>query len=267
MNNSISNFGSLESSQSSSVSVTQHAKAVKRQLNVIFLSGAGGVGKTSVAKALKLQCEDEGLKALIVPSTTRASYAKAGVRDEAHGASLGTAGQIILQNQIFEDYCENLKNCVKEAARNGYDVICVDRSPYDHISYILQLVPSLDLEFIEKRLDCAEKICSDLIQDYWVKNGIVEIIPSVWFFAYPTAWAKSVDINIDDGFRYAPAAKNYVWSLCLQQMLKHQAQNILYKAKKTFRLREFEAYNNSTPEQRALHILREQSLTKTVPRR
>jgi hypothetical protein len=214
-----------------------------KTLNLIFLSGAGGVGKTSVAKEILALGTEQGLKVSLTQSTTRASYAKMGIRDEALGRALTVEDQVALQEQIFIDYCENLKVSVDNAIKDDKDILCIDRSPYDHNSYFFQLVPTLDLRVIEQRMDMADEVMKYVLNRGW-NNDSLRIESFIWFFAYPTAWAQEKKEE-EDGFRYAPAAKNYIWSLTLEQMLSK------------YEIKSFSPYNLSTPKYRALRILDE----------
>lgn len=223
----------------------------KRKLQVVFLSGAGGVGKTSVVEAMKFQLEATTTKANFTISTTRKSYETCGVRDEAHCASLSTVDKIRLQNQIFTDYCENLRTEIVKAVDSGVDLLVVDRSPFDHASYMFNLIPDLVLEFVARRVQEAKDAFTPATCTYYSSGVITEVEASLWFFAYPTAWAKLNTAS--DGFRYVLPAKNFIWSAALNTIVLDYLQQ---PGNENIAFNTFEAYDDTTPHQRGTLVLR-----------
>ncbi len=227
-------------------------------LNIIFLAGAGGVGKTSVAKELKAQATSLGLKAGIVKSTTRDTYARLNIGTEGDAQSLTDEQKLFLQESIMDDYSRNLQDEVTLATVEGLDVLVVDRTPYDHLSYRMVLLPKLTLEYIETVLETLKVFSTELLLPRLLSittQEYVKIKSSVWFFSYPTSWAKSGAAN--DGWRYAPGARNYVWSACLDNLLKEYGGHLI-----TTGLQGFFPYDRTPIKERAIKILTRQSLLK-----
>lgn len=227
----------------------------QRKLCLIFLSGAGGVGKTSVANTLQTEGEKLDLKVVCTKSTTRQSYAKCGVSDETACANLSAANQTHLQDTIFYDYCANLEASIAKAIEDEQDILVVDRSPYDHASYMFQLIPTLELEFIEKRMKEVKVVMEALTHKHYSNRVVTAIEPQLWLFEYPTSWAKTQ--ASEDGFRYAPHAKNFIWHLALKAMLLD-----FRMPGEVMPVRTFRPYDLSTPLERAHRILGCTSLTK-----
>jgi len=224
-------------------------------MKVVFLSGAGGVGKTSVAKLLVELAQTNHVQVLSTQSTTRLSYAKCGLENEKQCVDLDVEGQLRLQTQIFQDYKENLDNVVDVACANNIKLLIVDRSPLDHVSYMLQLIPSLDIHQVTTAVSAA---CSTLLR---ISRKIAEhnYVPYtigeysslrnpqvfIWLFGYPVAWETSGAVN--DGFRHAPAARNFVWSSLLRDMTRHLVREKI----QGIRVNEIIPMDTSTPQQRA----------------
>lgn len=190
-------------------------------LNVVFLSGSGGVGKTSVAKEIAMLCEGK-IAFSMTQSTTRASYASMGILDEAQALEPGFPRDRweALQERIFSDYCESLIVSVREAVRNKQILLVVDRSPWDHASYFLQQAPYLSMEAVEARLNKCQDTLEAILNDFSDNLPEIEVVVTLWTLCYPTAW--TTDASKDAWRRHAPAAKNYVWSLALTQMVSNE---------------------------------------------
>jgi hypothetical protein len=218
-----------------------------KKLNIIFLSGAGGVGKTSVAEQIMKQCQG-ALSAKLVGSTTRKSYAAMDVKDEKDARLLTPEQLEALQERIFNDYCDNLLLECKNAVFEECDLLIVDRSPYDHISYCLQMLPYLGKSVIDEKLERALEVLDALTHSY--SDSDQEVTLTAWFFSYPTSW--TVDESLNKWQRYAPAAKNYIWSLALRSMLYTQTRN-LHDA---VLINEFAEYDAATAVERASTILK-----------
>jgi hypothetical protein len=194
----------------------------KETLQVVVLSGAGGVGKTSVVKEMENLCKDK-IPFSVTKSTTRASYASMGITDETEALSpeVSFPKWEALQNRIFQDYCANLVTCVRNAAFNNEKLLVVDRSPWDHTSYFLQQAPQLDLRTIEQRLIACQDVFETVLTDFGDRVNV-----TVWSFSYPTSWALD---DKDEWRRHAPAAKNYIWSLSLRQMIETELRTMTRK--------------------------------------
>jgi GTP-binding protein EngB required for normal cell division len=215
-----------------------------RTVQVLYLSGAAATGKTSVINSLTSQ---ESVRVLAKPSTTRSSYAKLGIKNVAECDGLGLERQLELQAQIFTDYAESVYASKEQAVREGYDVVAIDRSPLDHSSFLFQLVPELDLEFINKRMKDIDEVLTR-VSDPLTTNGVTcNFVQTIWFFPFPMPWADHK--SREDGFRNAPASRNYIWSNALQNMINTLSPNYQVRSN------EFSISDTSSPEERARRIL------------
>lgn len=177
--------------------------------HILFLAGAGGVGKTTTGDLLlsTVQATDP---AVFVKSSTRTTYARLGIPTEAKSLELSAKDFIEFQSEIFADYCKNVRNAVSVSAKDT-ELIIIDRSPYDHLSYLFSKAPSLSLVDIVNRLDKADDLMLGLRKDF------PDFKFTVCFFPYPRKWSNSVDVN--DGQRLNKDAATYTWSNALLGML------------------------------------------------
>lgn len=221
------------------------------KLNLVFLSGAGAVGKTCVAQEL-LKLSTPGTPIRVVPSTTRASYAKLGIESER--ATTGMVPEMLmrLQKQIFKDYADSLLANLDAAINENVKVLVVDRSPFDHASYYLNCLPSLTMEEIEEYLQLV-----DLVFDGVVSNPMA--VTSVWFFKYPTSWTSKTATEDSDLFRRAPAGKNLVWSMTLESMLNE----VVTRRGDLFKF-DITDQNHASPEARAKMIMHKLAYIRRV---
>ena len=214
-----------------------------KKLNVLFLAGAGGVGKTSLSNALLKVGPEFNIITSIVGSTTRASYAKHGLSSEADALNLDTEARLNLQRTIMEDYGNNLIENVKAHKNTDTQLLVIDRSPYDHASYVIQNNPQIELDKINKIISQANSIIKQ-VKSLSETESLVHI--DIQFLPFPTPWSSSS--KIEDGFRYVPAGKNFIWSLCLKQLIEEQIPALTYFSS-------FKNSSNDTPEERANVIM------------
>ena len=224
------------------------------KLNVVFLSGAGRVGKTSVAKRIEDIAKEieysvaDRIPVSIVQSTTRASYAAMGIKDESEALSPGFAFPVweALQNRIFSDYCDNLVLSVKKSAQNKDKVLIVDRTPWDYTSYFLQQAPLISMVDVEERLNKCQDTVESILRDF--NSEDYSVSASIWSFCYPVFWTAE---DTDTWRRHAPAAKNYIWSLALRQMVDNEIKCL--SAPVTHRI--FDEYDELSVSERATKVL------------
>jgi hypothetical protein len=177
-----------------------------------------------------------------------------GIQDEAVALSPDTSFPVweALQNRIFLDYCTNLVTCVRNAAFNNEKLLVVDRSPWDHTSYFLQQAPQLDLRAVEQRLIACQDVFETILTDFGDRVNV-----TVWSFSYPTSWALD---DKDSWRRHAPAAKNYVWSLSLRQMIETELRAMTRKVQHNT----FAEYDALSVADRAKKILNSVNLLQEV---
>jgi hypothetical protein len=179
---------------------------------IIFLSGPGGVGKTTVGTKLQETLTAVGIKSEIVVSSTRSTYARMGVATETDARNLSVDKLTELQTAIFEDYCDNIMDNIGGTVLAGdVKVLIIDRTPYDHSSYFFQQIPSLTLDDIRGRMA--------VVKDFLNKvHDLVPITKHLVFFPYPRPW--STPSGSADGLRANLDAKTYIWSLSMSEMTK-----------------------------------------------
>jgi AAA domain len=140
----------------------------------VMLTGAGGTGKTSVARELKTVLEVRGIKYMHIPSTTRGTYGRLGIDGETAALAMPVADQINLQNEIgkdnlaefltrvhqFENELELMRGENPEETMDPEEepigVVIVDRPPLDHLAYWIRsnaLQPTDDVSAFETHRD------------------------------------------------------------------------------------------------------------------
>ena len=180
-------------------------------MKIMMLSGAGGVGKSSVAKELRtLSTEEFPIETVMSPS--RLTYERLGIENEIEAMELDFETQYGLQEEIFKDYCKTVElSCHWSVSREKKSpkLLVIDRSPLDHCVYLMQVLPELTVIQIETRLQQSRDLFHR-ITDGTVGIGGNEV--HLWMFPFPTRW------SVDDNWRYAPGGKNYLWSLALAEL-------------------------------------------------
>ena len=213
----------------------------KYKLNLVFLSGADAVGKTSVAEELE-ELSTTNCAIRLVRSTTRSSYAAMGIPSEKLAADMDEHILKALQERIYKDYVSSLIANIARARLDRVAMLVVDRSPYDHVSYFIQLFPNLGITDIRMRVRHADNILCNL-------NDDKTLVLALWFFEYPTSWSSDEHIE-KDLFRRAPAAKNFVWSALLENLIKSMPSDVI----KNFKYKEVNTNNFKSPKERAKDI-------------
>jgi hypothetical protein len=171
-------------------------------MKLLMFAGAGSVGKTSLMNACKEMAESRDLSVTTHFSSTRQSYANAGLTSESDALKDPEFNREF-QHTVMDDNIAALRTTLRESLNNRTDLFITDRSPYDYSGYYFSVFPeTLDLEMIKtKREKCNDSIMSLL---ELVKNINIIMLP------YPTAWA--VDAESSDGWRADKTGKNFIWS-------------------------------------------------------
>ena len=219
-------------------------------LKVVFLAGPGGVGKTSVSLALLAQADELCINATLAPSTTRRSHAEFGGLNEQDTATLTPERMRALQDKVFADYRESLAEQVTRAKANGTELLVIDRSPYDYASYYVQNEPTLVLEQVVEKLALADSAMQAVADSKDVETYM-------WLFTFPTSWSASSPVSADDGWRRAPAGKNWVWSALIEQLVDKRLPLAVT-------LHKVHAKHEGTPAYRAAMILATCGLRKGI---
>lgn len=180
-------------------------------MELLMFAGAGSVGKTTLMEACKDMAIQRGLKVDMHHSSTRQSYAKAGLTAESDALKDPEFNRQF-QHTVMADNIEALHNAavIANRAMGRKDLIIADRSPYDYSGYYFTVFrDNLNLALIDsKRRQCDASLIS--LMQYVDKIHII-MLP------YPTAWA--VDTESSDGWRADKTGKNFVWSNVIEAEL------------------------------------------------
>ena len=178
-------------------------------MKIIFLSGSGGTGKTSVLKPI---CDKIGTYANgearveTVPSPTRRAYSQANIANEQVALKDSDEEKEKLQDFIFSTYLDNLSTEVEKAHRNGVHFLLVDRSPFDYCAYQYTILPKLSVSKIKANVSTADEFLRSLSSAHTL---------FFFLFPYPAPWG---DLGYDDGYRDVAPAKNFVWNSTIQAL-------------------------------------------------
>lgn len=171
--------------------------------------GAGSVGKTSLMDACKEMAEARGLRVATHYSSTRQSYANAGLTSESQALKDPEFNRSF-QHTVMQDNIDSLRTTIWEQNPKSVDLFITDRSPYDYSGYYFTMFrDTLNLEMIERK----RKQCDDSLR---VLAGLAKKIHMV-LLPYPTSWA--VDTESSDGWRADKTGKNFVWSSVIEAEL------------------------------------------------
>lgn len=188
-------------------------------MKLLMLAGAGSVGKTALMDACKEMAEARGLRVVLHYSSTRDTYARAGLAKESD-ALKDPDFNSQFQHVVMTDNIRELLIAASAAYHSGdVDLFITDRSPYDYSGYYFTVFQDrLDLNIIhQKRLTCDNAMIS---------LTRVAISTDVIMLPYPTSWAK--DTESSDGWRADKTGKNFMWSCAVEAELadaKYRLQN------------------------------------------
>jgi broad-specificity NMP kinase len=185
-------------------------------MRVIFNAGVGGVGKTTtINRAMEILAVRK-FKAAKVSSITRDVYANKGLATEVDTLKMPIDVQTDLQASLFTAYLENFENWAAQSYKDGVEVLLVDRSPYDYISYRTARSLYSDTKIVET--DCARATESlSIVRD--LCEGKVDY--RVYVYNYPPPWGKD-ESKPSDNFRADTGVANLVWHSVLEEILKRR---------------------------------------------
>lgn len=185
-------------------------------MKVLMFAGAGSVGKTSLMDACKKMAEERGLTVEMHYSSTRQSYANAGLTSESEALKDPEFNRRF-QESVMKDNIANLIDKVTKA--DGVDLFITDRAPYDYSSYQFTVFQqALTLALIEEK----RKLCDDAMVSLTSNTVQIDVV----LLPYPTIWAK--DTESSDGWRSDKTGKNFIWSSVIEAELK-DAQMRMYE--------------------------------------
>jgi hypothetical protein len=170
----------------------------------VFFTGAGGVGKTSVLVNLEKKLTDSGIRFVTFLSVSREFFKKMGLTTEQAGLERRESDRKAFQKELFQFYTQKLADAQEEAKASGVQVFMADRSPHDHLAYLVYNSPNLLTmdELQELRL----KACR-LFDSRHLDGGSV-CACSVFHFPCVTPWIG--ESSTKDGMRHAPPGKNFM---------------------------------------------------------
>jgi thymidylate kinase len=179
-------------------------------MKLLMFAGAGSVGKTVLMEKCKSMAEERGIRVKTHHSSTRQTYAAAGLTNESDALKDPVFNREF-QHTVMQDNIDQLHAAVS-AARDSceVDLFITDRAPYDYAGYYFSTFrESLDLAMIEAK----RKKCDDAMLR--LAGFLPEI--QVIMLPYPTSWAK--DTESSDGWRADKTGKNFVWSCVVEAEL------------------------------------------------
>lgn len=187
--------------------------------NIVFNSGAGAVGKTSVVTKTLEMAPSYGRKVVSLPSVTRSVYAKLGIPTEKLATEMTFEQQWTLQMAIQEAYYEAIRKFITENPEA--DTVMIDRSPLDHVAYLFHnLAFKIGLRECLAQMDKAWSFLAEIIA--------MPVVDDVWIIHYPFPghWQmpkenekEDLDNASSDGFRFDAGGKNMLWALNLEALL------------------------------------------------
>lgn len=187
-------------------------------MKLLMFAGAGSVGKTVLMEMCQAMAEARGLKVKTHHSSTRKTYAKAGLTSESD-ALKDPAFNRQFQHTVMQDNIDQLQAAVTDAyLSKAVDLFITDRAPYDYAGYYFSTFrENLNLEIIEaKRNKCDEAMLH--LSGYVTETRVVTL-------PYPTSWAK--DTESSDGWRADKTGKNFVWSCVVEAELIDAQRRLL----------------------------------------
>lgn len=207
-------------------------------MDIIFLCGAGGTGKSSVTREMANLLADHKWPQFplkVMQSTSRRTYERLGLKSETVALNSDINTQVTLQREIMVDHLAEIKACASVLAGKRNPVLVVDRSPLDHLAYWLRT---------------AVKNPEAVLNDFYtglneIKNCLIETGAerSLWVqFQYPVPW--STDDGARDQNRLKTLEIQFTSETCVRKHHKILKKNKL-----------MELPLEGTPRDRALSIL------------
>lgn len=186
---------------------------MEQKINLLFLNGAGGTGKSSIITELKkIVVPEEGWH--FYYSSTRATYARLGFTDETTSLQADPQARIDLQLAIMEDErkgIEQLVNTIRNENEHANPVLVVDRGPLNRMAYYLLTMKECAPGPITPFYDML-KLCTS-----WMDGLRVNTINHV-LAPYPVPWAT------EDQFRDTNYLQTLELALLTEAILSRYAE-------------------------------------------
>ncbi len=183
------------------------------QMKRVFFTGAGGTGKTALFASVAAALERHGLKVKFFPSVSRSFFASRGLSTEAAGLERPEADRLAFQADLFDWYCQCLEQETDKAAKEGVNILIADRSPFDHIAYMVYNAPNLITAERLNEVIRRAAILVDTGEDCWYFTKL---------FLLPTLCSWMTKETVSDGMRYAPPGKNLIIQGLIQAAMQRQ---------------------------------------------
>lgn len=164
-----------------------------------FMSGAGGVGKTTVINKLEQRIRADEDDLFLVKSPTREIYARIGTLDEKAYAALSAEGKLEFNVKLFDAMFSIYDEKVFEADNRP---MLFERSPIDYFAYCVATC-EVTLAYYQRGFERIQNFFGD---------GALHI-----YFPFPPHWAD-FHVTSDDGFRHVDFAKNLRWDLGIRAL-------------------------------------------------
>lgn len=180
-------------------------------MKAILLAGAGSVGKTKLLEAIQDLAVQRGISSLAHRSTTRQTYAKAGIVNEGEQMRrLGEANHegveelMLHQHQVMSDNTQALVTAAQQGYKDHVDILVADRTPYDYSTYFCNVFQThITLKDIEAKRREADAALQEVMMR--ADEGVY-----VLYFPFPAHWSQ--DTVSSDGWRADKTGKNFLWS-------------------------------------------------------
>lgn len=176
----------------------------------VFFTGAGGVGKTSVLNSLEKKLSDQGIPYVTFLSISREFFKAQGITSEQAGLERCEADRLTFQAAMFDFYCQAIERACDCARANGAQVFVSDRSPHDHLAYLIYNTPNL------LTLNHLQNLRQRAIQIFDSKKGPWADPCSVFHFPCTASWMTST--LLQDGMRHAPPGKNFMVNALIESL-------------------------------------------------
>lgn len=177
----------------------------------VFFVGAGGVGKTSVLELLAQKLTSMGVQTEVFKSVSRDFFKAKGITTEQAGLERPEADRFQFQSELFDFYCQRLLDEMQSMRERGVEVMIADRSPYDHLAYLIYNTPNiLDYDQMWSKVKQAETLLLD---------GTIEHRDRTAFVFFPCTGKWMTPSIVNDGVRHAPPSKNYTVSCLMEGLL------------------------------------------------
>jgi hypothetical protein len=184
-------------------------------MNIIFLQGAGGTGKSSVVKELKRMYPSGGVYTL--SSSTRKTYERLGIQSETDSLVMDDETRVRLQEAVMDDWATDIQIAAcqlqDEEKEFGDRLLIVDRGPFDRMAYWLLTMMECNPGSVDNYVSKMNKMIA------WL-DGLEADIMLFVEFPYPVAWPTQ------DNFRTPNELQTMALSLMISQMCFRHHQDV-----------------------------------------